>query len=66
MAKKKIVFQGEPGANSDLAARKAFPAYEPVPARTFEDCFTALTKGWAASRGSPVSSGTAKSARARG
>ncbi len=44
MAKKKIVFQGEPGANSDLAARKAFPGYEPVPARTFEDCFTALTK----------------------
>lgn len=47
MAKKKIVFQGEPGANSDLAARKAFPGYEPVPARTFEDCFTALSKGQA-------------------
>jgi len=47
MAKKKIVFQGEPGANSDLAARKAYPAYEPVPARTFEDCFTALSKGQA-------------------
>jgi prephenate dehydratase len=45
MAKKKIIFQGEPGANSDLAARKAFPQYEPVPARTFEDCFTALSKG---------------------
>lgn len=45
MAKKKIVFQGELGANSDLAARKAYPGYEPVPARTFEDCFTALSKG---------------------
>jgi prephenate dehydratase len=45
MAKKKIIFQGEPGANSDLAARHAFPGYEPVPARTFEDCFTALSKG---------------------
>ena len=45
MAKKKIIFQGEPGANSDLAARHAFPGYEPVPARTFEDCFTAISKG---------------------
>ena len=45
MANKKIIFQGEPGANSDLAARHAFPGYEPVPARTFEDCFTAISKG---------------------
>jgi prephenate dehydratase len=45
MAKKKIVFQGELGANSDLAARKAYPDYEPVPAHTFEDCFTALSNG---------------------
>ena len=45
MAKKRIVFQGELGANSDLAARKAYPDYEPVPAHTFEDCFTALSSG---------------------
>lgn len=45
MAKKKIVFQGELGANSDLAARKAYPTYEPIPARTFEDCFTIMSKG---------------------
>jgi len=45
MAKKKIIFQGEPGANSDLACREAYPDYEPVPCPTFEDCFTALTNG---------------------
>src|SRR5665213_3364532 len=45
MAKKKIIFQGEPGANSDLACREAYPDYEPVPSPTFEDCFTALSSG---------------------
>jgi prephenate dehydratase len=42
MSTKKIVFQGEPGANSHLACREAYPEYEPVPCATFEDCFTAL------------------------
>jgi len=45
MAKKRIVFQGEPGANSDIACREAYPDHEPVPCPTFEDCFTALTSG---------------------
>lgn len=45
MAKKKIIFQGERGANSDLACREAYPDYEPVPCPTFEDCFTALSNG---------------------
>src|SRR6187402_1834031 len=45
MAKKKIIFQGEPGANSDIACREAYPDHEPVPCPTFEDCFTALTSG---------------------
>jgi prephenate dehydratase len=45
MATKKIIFQGERGANSDLACREAYPDHEPVPAATFEDCFTALTNG---------------------
>jgi len=45
MAKKKIVFQGEPGANSDIACREAYPDYEPVPCPTFEDCFAALANG---------------------
>ena len=45
MAKKKIVFQGELGANSHIACREAYPDYEPIPCPTFEDCFTALTAG---------------------
>ncbi len=45
MATKKIIFQGERGANSDLACREAYPDHEPVPAATFEDCFTALESG---------------------
>jgi prephenate dehydratase len=42
---KKIVFQGEPGANSDIACREAYPDYTPVPCATFEDCFAALASG---------------------
>jgi len=45
MSRKKIIFQGEPGANSHLACREAYPDYEPVPCPTFEDCFTALSAG---------------------
>jgi prephenate dehydratase len=43
--KKKIIFQGEPGANSDIACREAYPDHEPVPCPTFEDCFAALSGG---------------------
>ncbi|MDJ0930329.1 prephenate dehydratase [Breoghania sp.] len=39
---KKIVFQGEPGANSHMACRDVYPDYESVPCATFEDCFHAL------------------------
>ncbi|MEJ2625993.1 MAG: prephenate dehydratase [Pseudolabrys sp.] len=45
MSRKKIIFQGEPGANSHLACREAYPDYDPVPCPTFEDCFTALSNG---------------------
>ncbi len=45
MAKKKIIYQGEPGANSHLACKEAYPAYEPIPCPTFEDCFSALQGG---------------------
>jgi len=45
MNRKKIVFQGEPGANSHLACSEAYPGYEPLPAHTFEDAFAALTSG---------------------
>jgi prephenate dehydratase len=48
MTKKKIVFQGEPGANSHLACREAYPDFEPVACPTFEDAFAAVSNGEAA------------------
>ncbi len=46
--KKKIVFQGEPGANSHLACLEAYPDYEPTACPTFEDAFAAVSSGEAA------------------
>jgi prephenate dehydratase len=43
--RKKIVFQGEPGANSHIACREVYPDYESVPCQTFEDCFAAIEGG---------------------
>jgi prephenate dehydratase len=37
-----IAFQGEPGANSDIACRAVFPNMTPLPCRTFDDAFAAL------------------------
>ena len=49
MAKtQKIVFQGEPGANSHLACREAYPEHEPGACATFEDAFAAVSSGDAA------------------
>jgi prephenate dehydratase len=45
MAAKKIIFQGEPGANSHIACKEAYPDHEPVPCPTFEDCFAAISNG---------------------
>jgi prephenate dehydratase len=45
MSKRNIVYQGEPGANSDLACREAFPRYTPTPCPTFEDAFAAVRSG---------------------
>jgi prephenate dehydratase len=41
----RVVFQGEPGANSHIAIAEVFPAAEAVPAPTFEDCFAAVESG---------------------
>src|SRR5215813_2886244 len=41
----RIVFQGEPGANSHLAINEAYPDAEAVPCPTFDDCFAAITTG---------------------
>ena len=46
--KKKIAFQGEIGANSDMACRDMFPDYDPLPCSTFEDAFNAVESGEAA------------------
>ncbi|MSP94557.1 MAG: prephenate dehydratase [Alphaproteobacteria bacterium] len=42
---RRVVFQGEPGSYSHLAAREALPQCEAVPAPTFEDAFAALRDG---------------------
>ncbi|MBB35369.1 MAG: prephenate dehydratase [Hirschia sp.] len=41
----KIAYQGEPGANSHIACRKARPNHEPMPCRTFEDVFAVVSSG---------------------
>ena len=45
MSKLKIAFQGEHGANSDIAAREAYPGSEPMPCATFEDALAAIQSG---------------------
>jgi prephenate dehydratase len=40
-----IAFQGDYGANSDMACRDMFPSMEPLPCQTFEDAFTAVDNG---------------------
>jgi prephenate dehydratase len=41
----KISYQGEPGANSHLAAREVYPEYESVAYPTFEDSLAAVKSG---------------------
>ncbi|HTJ03019.1 MAG TPA: prephenate dehydratase [Methylovirgula sp.] len=50
MTKAKIAYQGELGANSDIACRDVFPELEPLPCATFEDALAAISEG-AAERG---------------
>jgi prephenate dehydratase len=45
MSKLKIAFQGEPGANSDIASREVYPSCETVPCATFEDALAAIQNG---------------------
>jgi len=44
-ARRRIAYQGEPGANSDAACRAVFPELEPLPCQTFEDAFDAVESG---------------------
>jgi len=41
----RIVFQGEPGANSHLACCEAYPDLDPIDCPTFEDALGAVTSG---------------------
>jgi prephenate dehydratase len=41
----RISFQGDYGANSDMACRDMFPEMEPLPCQTFEDAFLAVENG---------------------
>ncbi|WP_016918990.1 prephenate dehydratase [Methylocystis parvus] len=45
MTQQFIAYQGEPGANSDIACRDAYPALTPLPCASFEDAFAAVTEG---------------------
>jgi len=47
-SRKKIAFQGEPGANSHIACEEAYSDYEALPCPTFEDAFAAVRSGRAA------------------
>jgi prephenate dehydratase len=42
---KKIVFQGERGANSHIACLAVYSDYEPLPCATFEDALAAVASG---------------------
>src|SRR5213594_3812897 len=41
----RIAFQGEPGANSHLAARDAYPRMEALACPTFEDALASVKSG---------------------
>jgi prephenate dehydratase len=40
-----IAYQGEPGANSDIACREVYPDWETLPCASFEDVFAAIEEG---------------------
>ncbi|MGB6389893.1 MAG: prephenate dehydratase [Methyloceanibacter sp.] len=56
---KKIAYQGEPGANSHLACRDAYPNMEPLPCPTFEDALAAVKTGEAALAMIPIENSVA-------
>ena len=48
MSRKKIAYQGEPGANSHIACADVYPDMEPLACPTFEDALAAISEGTAA------------------
>ncbi len=57
--RRKIAYQGEPGANSHIACREAFRDVEPLPCPTFEDAFGAVRSGKAALAMIPIDNSVA-------
>jgi prephenate dehydratase len=56
---KTIAFQGAPGAYSDLACRRVFPAMTTLPCGGFEDAFAAVRDGEAALAMMPIENSVA-------
>jgi prephenate dehydratase len=54
-----IAFQGAPGAYSDLACRRVFPAMTTLPCAAFEDAFAAVRDGEAALAMIPIENSVA-------
>jgi prephenate dehydratase len=54
-----IAYQGEPGANSDIACRDAYPDLTPLPCAAFEDAFAAVEEGYAQLAMIPIDNSTA-------
>jgi prephenate dehydratase len=54
-----IAFQGSPGAYSDLACRRVFPAMATLPCAAFEDAFAAVRDGEAALAMMPIENSVA-------
>src|SRR6266851_8989093 len=54
-----IAFQGAPGAYSDLACRRVFPAMTTLPCAAFEDAFAAVREGQAALAMLPIENSVA-------
>jgi len=54
-----IAFQGAPGAYSDLACRRVFPAMATLPCAAFEDAFAAVREGRAALAMLPIENSVA-------
>ncbi|SDS76940.1 prephenate dehydratase [Nocardioides scoriae] len=43
--RRRIAYQGEPGANSHIVCKQAYPDWEPVPCASFEDVFAVVEGG---------------------
>jgi prephenate dehydratase len=42
---RRIAYQGEPGANSDIVCKRHYPEWDTVPCASFEDVFAAVAAG---------------------